>query len=204
MDTKQHWEAVYEGQDPTEVSWFQPRPETSLELIDQLELQPSARIVDVGGGTSTLVDHLLARGSPDITVLDISDRALEQARRRLGPRAERVRWIVCDVTDARFDRPFDLWHDRAVFHFLVDSIDRERYRQRMAAAVVPGGHAIVATFGEDGPERCSGLPVVRYSRDALEREVGEAFVLVDSRRELHRTPSGKDQSFVYCLFRRRH
>jgi SAM-dependent methyltransferase len=202
MDRRLHWERVYGEKAPTEVSWFQPRPETSLALVKGLGLTPEARIIDVGGGASTLVDHLLEEGFTAVTVLDLSGRALAHARRRLGNRAARVRWVEADVTAAEFERPFDLWHDRAVFHFLVDPTDRDRYRERVTAAVAPGGHAIVATFDEHGPERCSGLPVVRYGPEALAREMGPGFALQSTHREVHRTPAGRDQSFVYCVFAR--
>lgn len=202
MDRRAHWEQVYEEKAPDAVSWFQPRPETSLALVSQLGLARDAALIDVGGGASNLVDHLLDAGFTDLTVLDLSGRALAHARARLGERAHRVRWVEADVTTASFERTFQLWHDRAVFHFLVDAQDRARYRERLTAAVAPGGHAIVATFAEDGPERCSGLPVVRYAPEALAHELGEAFTLQASHRELHRTPAGRDQSFVYCVLGR--
>lgn len=202
MDRREHWQGVYEGKDPTEVSWFQPRPESSLALIDRLGLGPDARVIDVGGGASRLVDALLERGFRHLTVLDISEKALAHSRSRLGERAGEVRWIEADVTAADLPGPFDLWHDRAVFHFLTDAEDRAAYVQRLVNAVPTGGHAVIATFAEDGPERCSGLPVVRYTAEGLDAELGPAFALRDTFRELHETPAGKEQSFVYCRFER--
>lgn len=202
MDRKTHWEDVYERKASTEVSWFQPRPQTSLELFDRAGISAAARVIDVGGGASRLVDHLIDRGFEHVTVLDISARALELTRRRLGERAGRVTWVEADITEAELPGPYDLWHDRAVFHFLVDAADREAYATRLERALAPGGHVVVATFAEDGPERCSGLPVVRYAPEALRQALSGSLELVETRREMHRTPAGKQQSFVYCLFRR--
>jgi ubiquinone/menaquinone biosynthesis C-methylase UbiE len=202
MDSRAHWESVYQAKRADEVSWFQREPAVSRELIQRVAPDRSSRIIDVGGGASTLVDALLATGYEALTVLDIADGALAQARVRLGERAGRVQWMAGDVRT--IDLPaaaFDVWHDRAVFHFLTDARDRAAYAGQLRRAVRPGGHAIVATFAEDGPERCSGLPVVRYSPEALRLEFGEPFRLIDSVRELHTTPSGSSQSFVYCLFR---
>lgn len=203
MSTRtEHWERVHQGKLPSERSWFQPRPEVSLGLMEAAGIEPPAGIVDVGGGTSRLVDELLAKGFDDITVLDISPTALEEARERLGERADDVRWVASDVTEAELEGSFDLWHDRAAFHFLTDPEDRRRYVALLHRTLAPGGHAIVATFAEDGPDECSGLPVVRYSPDALAAELGDDLELLRARRELHVTPAGKEQSFVYCLFRR--
>lgn len=202
-ERKGHWERVHRGKAPGERSWFQPRPEASLGLMESAGIGPEARVVDVGGGTSRLVDELLERGYRHLTVLDISGAALAEARERLGERAENVRFVESDVTEADLEGPFDLWHDRAVFHFLTDADDRRRYVELLRRTLAPGGHAIVATFAEDGPEKCSGLPVVRYTPEALSAELGIDLELARARREMHVTPSGKEQSFVYCHFRRR-
>lgn len=200
MDRQTHWQTVYVNRAETAVSWFQERPETSLRLIDG-RMPASGRIVDVGGGASRLVDGLLARGH-DVCVVDLAEAALDQARRRLGPQAARVDWVVGDITRWRPERPFDLWHDRAVFHFLIEERERRAYAEVMAAAVVPGGHAVIGTFAWDGPEKCSGLPVRRYDRDSLAGEFAGDFVLVEALREDHRTPGGGVQPFQYVVLRR--
>lgn len=197
-----HWQGVYEKNAPDRVSWYQAEPRLSLALIARAGIRPDARVVDVGGGASVLVDRLIDRGFADITVLDIAESALARSRARLGPRAERVRWVVADVTGWRPEGSFDLWHDRAVFHFLTEAADRARYVEALRAALAPGGHAIVATFALDGPERCSGLPVVRYGPESLLAELGPGFTLVASEREEHVTPAGRVQPFTYALFRR--
>lgn len=204
MDRKSHWEQIYGSREPTDVSWYQPRLLRSLELVLACGLSLDARIIDVGGGAATLVDDLLTLGFHRLTVLDISGAAIARARERLGARAEAVQWIEADVTHATLPAAaFDLWHDRAVFHFLTDAADRLRYRERLATALAPGGHAVIATFGPQGPERCSGLEIVRYDVPALAEALGDAFVPVESRTETHYTPAGKPQQFVYGVFRRR-
>lgn len=185
------------------MSWFQPHAEPSLDLIERAGSARDAAIIDVGGGASTLVDDLLARGYRDLTVLDLSAAALAAAQVRLGDEARRVNWVEADITEA--DLPaqrYHLWHDRAVFHFLTDAAQRQAYVGRVLHAVKPGGHVIVATFAEDGPDRCSGLPVMRYGADALHAEFGAPFELLEHRRETHRTPGGAEQQFVYCYCRR--
>ena len=202
MQAKTHWEQVYSTKPVTEVSWFQEHSEVSIDLIDRTGVGKGGAIIDVGGGASRLVDDLLAKGYQDLTVLDISAAALSVARRRLGTRAEAVNWLEADITSADLPRHgFDLWHDRAVFHFLTDGADRARYVQAVRDSVRPGGHVIVATFGPDGPLKCSGLPVVRYSPDRLHDEFGAAFELVEHTTEEHRTPFGTTQHFIYCHFR---
>ncbi len=195
--TREHWNAVYGQKAEDEVSWFQPHPGTSLALVERCAAGRAARIVDVGGGASRLVDDLLDRGYEDVTVLDVSDAALERARRRLGARAARVGWVACDVTRWEPDRAFDVWHDRAAFHFLVRPEDRAAYRSVLLRALRPGGHAVVATFAADGPERCSGLPVARWEPETLAAELGPGLRLVDWEREEHRTPAGKVQRFQF-------
>lgn len=202
MDSKQHWDEVYAQKAEDAVSWFQPRPEISLALIQAAGPGKSDALIDVGGGASRLVDGLLAAGFTDLTVLDIAAAALQKSRARLGRDAARVQWIAVDVTRWQPGRRYRLWHDRAVFHFLTAPAERLAYRRALEAALAPGGTAIMASFAPDGPERCSGLPVQRYSPDTLAAELGPTFHLEDSRREEHLTPAGKVQHFQYSLFRR--
>jgi len=198
MDAQSHWEKIYTEKAPTAVSWYRPHLETSLALIERVAPKDSA-IIDVGGGESTLVDDLLAHGYEDITVLDISHRAIEENKKRLGNPAERVHWLVADITKAEFSKSvYDVWHDRAVFHFLTHQSDRVAYVRKAAHAVKPGGHVIVSTFGPEGPTKCSGLDVVRYDAESLHREFGVHFRLLQSVKELHQTPFGTIQQFLYC------
>ena len=199
MDPKSHWDNVYRTKRPEEVSWYRPHLEKSLELIEEAAPDRNARILDVGGGESTLVDDLLARGYRELTVLDVSPTALAVARERLGANATKVTWLCGDVTTADLGgHPYDVWHDRAVFHFLTSAADRSAYVRQVARAVRPGGHVIVATFGPEGPTTCSGLRVMRYDSEALHDEFGSSFRLVKHLTELHHTPSGAIQQFVYC------
>jgi hypothetical protein len=200
MDRKQHWEEVYRQKAEDTVSWFQPRPEISLALIHKTGAGKDEPLIDVGGGASRLADHLLAEGYKDLTVLDISDAALRRSRDRLGQAAGKVHWLATDVTLWRPQRRYRLWHDRAVFHFLTDATDRAAYRHTLASALTPDGTAIIASFALDGPERCSGLPVQRYSPDTLAAELGPGFHLTDRRDEDHTTPAGKLQRFQYSVF----
>jgi ubiquinone/menaquinone biosynthesis C-methylase UbiE len=200
---KQHWETVYTTKATDEVSWFQPHADLSLDLIRAAAVNTDAGIIDVGGGASTLVDDLLAEGYRDLTVLDLSAAALHAARRRLGAQESMVRWIEADITQVELpERRYDIWHDRAVFHFLTEPEDRAQYVATVLRAVKPGGHVIVATFAEDGPLQCSGLPVMRYRADELHGEFGAAFTLLKHQQEEHHTPAGKVQQFVYCYCRR--
>jgi len=201
--TRDHWEAVYASRHETEVSWFQDSPSPSLELIEQLKLEKSADIIDIGGGASRLVDSLLERGFRHVTVLDISQGALDLACLRLGRRASEVHWIVEDVTAWEPTRRFDLWHDRAAFHFLVEAADRAAYVARLKQALKPGGYAVIATFAPDGPEKCSGLPVNRIDANGLAKELGDAFALVLFRLHDHATPSNSSQHFQFSVFQRR-
>ena len=204
MDRKAHWEQVYASKRPDEVSWFQPTPTRSLALIEELGLPRSTRVIDVGGGDSTLVDALLERGFDRVTVLDLSGAALARAQLRLGERAAFATWIEGDVTRVQLEEgAFDLWHDRAVFHFLTDAGDRARYAALAARALAPGGTAIIATFAPDGPQRCSGLDVARYDAEGIAAALGEEFTLVRGLRDVHRTPSGKEQRFTFAVLRRR-
>lgn len=203
MDRKQHWEQVYTTKPSDSVSWFQEHADQSLRLIHKTSLGKDAAIIDVGGGASILVDELAAEGYTDLTVLDLSAAALSVAKQRLGKQADAVHWMEGDITRAEFPtHRFDIWHDRAVFHFLTDPADRNAYVERVVRAVRPGGHVIIATFGEDGPEKCSGLPVMRYKPESLHAEFGEAFLLVEHEKEAHHTPAGSVQQFVYCYCRK--
>lgn len=205
MSNQTHWETVYQTKPADTVSWFQEHAERSLALIRAVSGDRSAAIIDVGGGASTLVDDLLADGYGNLSVLDLSSEALMVARKRLGPKDERVRWIVGDICQLDLPaRAYDIWHDRAVFHFLTDPADRHAYVNQVMKAVKPGGHVIVATFAPDGPEKCSGLPVQRYSPDGLHGEFGSAFELVEHASEAHKTPMGSIQHFIYCHCRKPH
>jgi len=202
MPQKEHWEQVYTTKSTTGVSWFQAHAEQSLRLIQDTGVPRSAAIIDVGGGASTLVDDLLAGGYRALSVLDISAAALKAAQVRLGNTADQVRWLVGDITS--IDLPtqaFDVWHDRAVFHFLTTPEQRAAYVRQVLRAVKPGGHVIVSTFAEDGPLQCSGLPVMRYSANGLHAEFGAPFELIRHEQEEHRTPAGGIQKFVYCYCR---
>jgi SAM-dependent methyltransferase len=202
MNSKAHWDRIYRSSSPEQVSWYQPEPTLSLDLIRQAVPDRSSAIIDVGGGASTLVDGLLAAGYHRLTVLDLSGAALAAAQNRLGEPAATITWMEADVLTAPFGpAAFDLWHDRAVFHFLTDPSDRRRYVAQLRRAVRPGGFVLIATFAPDAPPRCSGLDVMRYSPEMLEAEVGSGFRLRSSRREEHRTPGGRIQAFIYCLFR---
>jgi len=202
MDAKRHWEQVYRTKPATAVSWYQPEATLSVDLIKRVVSDLATPIIDVGGGASTLVDGLLEAGYSDVTVLDLAGSALSAAQERLGKRASRVKWVEANVLSAAFvEGRYGLWHDRAVFHFLTDPTDRERYVAQSQRAVRQGGHVIVASFGPDGPPRCSGLDVVRYTPASMHAEFGNAFTLVDSVREEHHTPTGAIQAFVYCLCR---
>ena len=201
-DAKQHWEGVYRSKAPDAVSWYRPHLETSLALIERAAPEKSVSIIDVGGGESTLVDDLLTRGYVDITVLDISPTAIEVARRRLGAEAEHVHWLLADITEVQLEpNAYDVWHDRAVFHFLTAMRQRTAYIRQVARAVKPGGHVIVSTFGPQGPRTCSGLDVMRYDAESLHEEFGVRFRLVESSEELHHTPFGTTQQFLYCYCR---
>jgi 2-polyprenyl-3-methyl-5-hydroxy-6-metoxy-1,4-benzoquinol methylase len=201
MHKKAHWETVYSTKSSDSVSWFQEHAETSLNFIKSLHLEKSAAIIDVGGGASTLVDDLLVDGYLCLSVLDLSKAALETAKKRIGPNSENVQWLEADVTEAQFSKhQFEVWHDRAVFHFLTKPEEREAYIKNVLHSVRPNGHIIISTFAEDGPTQCSGLPVMRYSADALQSEFGENFLLKEQLKESHNTPFGTTQKFVFCHF----
>ncbi len=202
---KSHWEQVYGSKAPDAVSWYAPHLEESLAFVRRTGVALGASIVDAGGGESTLVDDLLDAGYGNVTVLDISGKALEVCRTRLGKRADAVKWLVADVLAHDFaPQSVDVWHDRAVFHFLTDDVQRRAYVKQVLNALRPGGYAIVGTFGPEGPKQCSGLPVARYDADALHDEFGSSFHLVDSATNVHTTPWGASQQFVYCFCRLEH
>ena len=196
-----HWENVYTKKGDKEVSWFQGTPAPSLELIEQVEATRASAIIDIGGGTSHLVDNLIERGFRDVTVLDLSGAALDAAKARLRGRAVDVHWIVADATIWDPPKTYDIWHDRAAFHFLTEENDRAAYVIRLKRALKAGGHVIIATFAMDGPEKCSGLPVVRYDAASLGQALGHAFQLVHTRRHEHATPWGSQQVFQFSIFR---
>jgi len=202
FDRKSHWENVYDNKTPQEVSWYQLEPKISLELIASIGMDHMSKLIDVGGGSSVLVDKLLAQGFKDLTVLDVSLKALDYAKERLGTRAGVVEWIEADVTDFEPPQKYDVWHDRAVFHFLTSDDDRKRYVQNMSKALNPGGHVIIAAFSIDGPLKCSGLDVERYSPDKLKNELGNHFEFFKSVEEVHKTPFSSEQKFTYCCFRK--
>lgn len=201
-DTRTHWEKIYREKAPDAVSWYRPHLDTSLALIERSVCDRTASIIDVGGGESTLVDDLLARGFQTVTVLDVSQVAIDATKRRLGHDAQRVHWLAADVTQVELEpRAYDVWHDRAVFHFLTVPQQRAAYIREVARSVRAGGHVIVSTFGPEGPTKCSGLDVIRYDADSLHNEFGARFRLVDSLKELHETPFGTTQQFLYCYCR---
>ncbi|KQU69747.1 SAM-dependent methyltransferase [Aminobacter sp. DSM 101952] len=198
-----HWDNIYRIKAETDVSWFQQTPEPSLTLLGLAGAKPSSAIIDIGGGASHLVDALLGQGFGDISVLDISQAALDADKERLGAAAQNVHWICSDVTAWRPERRYDVWHDRAAFHFLTDPADQAAYVSALNGALVAGGHAIIGTFAPDGPEKCSGLPIVRHDADSIGKLLGDDFVLLDSRRHEHRTPWGSVQQFQFSTFRKR-
>ena len=197
---QQHWESVYSAKAPDQVSWFRRHLEMSLALIERATSgDRSAAIADIGGGASTLVDDLLGRGYRNLTVLDISQRAIDFARTRLADASASVRWVRADVTTADLPaKSIDVWHDRAVFHFLTKPEDRLAYVRAVEHALKPGGHVVISTFGPEGPLKCSGLEVVRYDADSLHKEFGPRFRVIESSKELHQTPFGTTQQFLYC------
>lgn len=202
FDAEAHWQDVYVSKAATVVSWYQETPAPSLDLLQLVEAKPGSGIIDIGGGASILTDTLLALGYGDLSVLDISQAALEAAQVRLGTAAGKVDWIVADVTRWRPERSYDIWHDRAAFHFLVEESSRSAYVERLRSALPVGGHAIIGTFAPDGPHKCSGLPVQRYDGQSLGAALGTGFQLVDSRRYDHVTPWGATQRFHFGTFRR--
>lgn len=201
-DRQAHWDKAYREKGEGGVSWFEDRPAVSLDLIATTGAGPGSRLIDIGGGTSRLVDALLLAGWRSLTVLDVSPAALETARARLGDLAERVGWIAADITTWRPAAQYDVWHDRAVFHFLTSASDRAAYRRNLGDALTAGGFAIIGTFAADGPERCSGLPVMRYDAAALADAAAPGFKVIAERRHVHRTPWGSEQAFQFVVLRK--
>jgi 2-polyprenyl-3-methyl-5-hydroxy-6-metoxy-1,4-benzoquinol methylase len=197
-----HWENVYKTKGEQEVSWFEESPGLSLDLIRATGVSTDASIIDIGGGASRLADALLDLGFTDVTVLDLSAHALATAKARLGACANKIDWIVTDVTAWTPPRSYDVWHDRAAFHFLTMPSDQAAYVERVRAAVKPGGHIIIGTFALDGPERCSGLPIVRHDDASIGKLLGPSFALMETHRRAHRTPWGATQNFQFSRFRR--
>lgn len=202
LDIKQHWEHIYNTKTLQEVSWYQSKPETSLKLIEQYQLPFSARIIDIGGGDSYLADYLLQAGYENITVLDISEAAIERAKARLGADAMRVNWIVTDITAFKPQQEYDCWHDRAAFHFLTDNTSIDTYTRIVEQAVVPGGLLIMATFSEQGPLKCSGIPIQQYSITSLTDQFKAGFTPLECFTIDHTTPFQTSQNFVFCSFKR--
>ena len=196
-----HWQRVYAEKASSEVSWFQSVPTLSLEALERFGAAPGSSVIDIGGGTSTLVDALVDSGWEDITVLDIAPSALDQTRAWLGSVADRIDWVVADMTDWVPARVYDVWHDRAVFHFLVQPDQRAAYRQALLRGLAPNGLVLIATFAPDGPEKCSGLPIIRYDSEKLAAEMPASFELLETWRETHITPWGTSQAFCWCAFR---
>lgn len=200
MDPRDHWNRVYTTKSDEQVSWFEPLPAVSVRMLKAAGVTPESCVVDVGGGDSRLVDYLVGEGLDCVAVLDVSGAALDRAKTRIGSRADQLMWIESDVTAPWSLKPMDVWHDRAVFHFLTDANARNRYREHLLDVLKPGGSAVIATFALDGPEKCSGLSVARYSPEALAAELGQALQLVESQPHIHRTPWGTTQSFQYSRF----
>ena len=202
FERQAHWQNVYQTKGEREVSWFQESPTISLDLIRATGVNAEASIIDIGGGASRLVDTLIDEGFRSIAVLDLSEKALANSRERLGGRAKHVSWIIADVTVWQPDNHYDVWHDRAAFHFLTAPADRAAYAECIRKAVNPGGYVIIGTFAPDGPERCSGLPVIRHDAASLSAMLGRSFRLIESRRHDHQTPGGSLQRFQFSWFQR--
>jgi SAM-dependent methyltransferase len=203
MDRKEHWENVYCSKPPDRLGWYKPRLQTSLDWIRKLNLPADAAIIDVGGGASTLIDDLINDGYRSVTVLDISGSSLAESQARLGEKAVSVTWLVGDITQVELPgNKFDVWHDRAVFHFLTDAEQQRQYRDVLLASLKPGGHLIIGTFAPEAPPKCSGLPVQRYDREQLVAVLGGELELIRDHKEMHVTPGGVEQMYLYCQFRR--
>jgi trans-aconitate methyltransferase len=197
---KPHWESMYQQKSPTDVSWYQAYPKLSLQLIQKSGISKDDPIIEVGGGASTLVDHLLADGFNQLTVLDITAAAMQHTQARLGNKSDKIQWLEADVTQFEPPQRYKYWHDRAVFHFLTDAPDRKNYIEVLKSALQPDAYVMIATFAPDGPEKCSGLNVVRYDSQRISEEFGDALKLLEIHHENHTTPSGGEQKFIYFLF----
>lgn len=203
MNRQQHWDNVYTTKAHDEVSWYRDHLDNSLQMILDTGVDKDAAVIDVGGGSSTLVDDLLVNGFIDVSVLDISGVAIAKSKERLGSQAEKVNWLEADITEVVLPQnKFDVWHDRAVFHFLTDAEDRRKYVEQVMRSLKVGGHIIVASFGLEGPKKCSGLDVVRYDPETMHNEFGEQFRPINNVRETHQTPFGTTQEFIYCYCRK--
>lgn len=202
-ESKSHWDNVYEKKSYEDTSWYQEKPEISLKFIEELNLPETAKIIDVGGGDSNLVDFLLKKGFTDISVLDISDKALEKAKKRLGKASEKVNWIVADASEFEVTQVYHLWHDRAAFHFLTEEDQINNYLETLEKSVATGGYVILATFSKKGPEKCSGRLIKQYSEEDLQKLLQNKFELLSSENVNHKTPGGAIQNFTFCCFRRR-
>lgn len=200
FDRKTHWQNVYQEKTPLDVSWYQKEPKLSLELIHRAEVRDDEAIIDVGGGASVLVDFLCKEGFTNVSVLDISENALADAKKRLGDAGKNIEWFEADITKFSPPHKFSLWHDRAVFHFLTDKSDRKKYVSTLTQALRPRGHLIIAAFAIGGPKQCSGLDIVQYDSSKLKAELGEEFELVEEISEIHITPANKKQKFMYFRF----
>ncbi len=203
FDRHEHWEQIYRTKDIEQKSWFQPKPETSLDFFERLNVSKQAAIIDVGGGNSLLVDHLLDDGYEDITVLDISETAIQKAKDRLGERAEKVRWITSDVMEFKPERAYDVWHDRAAFHFLNDEDEIGKYIDLAGRGIAPGGYLVMGTFSTEGPDQCSGLNVHQYSEKKMTELWSGEFEKIECRSVNHTTPAGETQRFLFCSFERK-
>ena len=202
MDAHEYWQKIHSTRQPTQLGWYEPNPTLSKELVAKAFQRGARSVVDIGGGASFLVDHLLDMGFERVAVVDIAEAAIGLAKKRLGKRATGVEWIIGDITALGDIGRFDVWHDRAVFHFLLDHRDRHSYVELSERTVEPGGTAVMATFADDGPERCSGLPVRRYSAEQLAEECGRGWKLTEAAQHVHTTPHGVAQTFVYSTFRK--
>lgn len=199
---KLHWENIYTKKLPQEVSWYQQEPTISLEIIQNFS-DKNARIIDIGGGMSVLIDHLLGAGYSNLALLDISNKAIEHVKKRLSDQASQIEWFEKDITEFVPPHPYDIWHDRAVFHFLTDVKSRQLYVNALKNAVKSGSHIIIAAFAKDGPKKCSGLDIVRYDNSSIQHELGDEFILLDNQFETHITPAGTEQRFIYFIFQRK-
>ncbi|PIQ43201.1 MAG: SAM-dependent methyltransferase [Gammaproteobacteria bacterium CG11_big_fil_rev_8_21_14_0_20_46_22] len=199
--SKKHWEQVYTQKQADEVSWYQKKPTVSLSMIQSIS-SPRDRVIDIGGGSSSLVDHLLVLGYDKLAVLDIAQQAIQQIQKRLAEKANHVEWYIDDITQFVPPHPYEVWHDRAVFHFLMDQTLRAAYVDVLKKTLTPGGYVVMATFGKGGPKRCSGLDIVQYDERMMQNELGDEFILLNSQYESHVTPAGKEQRFIYLTFLR--
>ena len=202
MNKKQHWEQVYQTKSSDSVSWFQPKPELSIQLINDCNIGKDKNIIDVGAGASRLVDFLIDDGYAKVSVLDLSENALSISKKRLAHKSDKVNWIVQDITHFQPEQKYSLWHDRAVFHFLTDKNDRQKYREILESSIEEGGKVIIASFSLNGPKKCSGLDIVQYGADKIQQELGKQFQLIKTKAESHKAPRGFYQEFNYFVFQR--